>query len=386
MTARCLLIIVAISLSALPCPAPACSLCGSLRDQQTLRQEMEQAQLVLYGTIANPRFAKNGAPGAGTTDFNVLGEIKPHPQLGKQKRIELPRYLPVIDPKNPPQLVVFCKFDQGKLNAYHGRGVRSGAILKYLEEANALKAKDRTQALLYFFRFLDHDDETIAGDAFLEFARSSDQEVGQVAKHLPAEQIRKLLANPKTPGERLGLYALLLGVVGGDKDAALLKSMILKPTERNVSALDGLLSGYINLRPREGWDIAAGILADGKKSFSERFAVTRMLRFYHGWKPAETRKELLRCLAVMVPDGEVADMAVEDLRRWKMWDLTASVLAQYGKASHSSPITKRTIVRYALSCPEPAARQFVTELRRRDPELVRELEEVLELEREAEKK
>jgi hypothetical protein len=374
---KVVVVALCLVLAALPCPAPACSLCGSLQNQQTFRHEIEQAPLVLYGSIANPRFVKNGAPGAGVTDLHVLRELKPHADFDRRKVIELPRYLPVVDPKNPPKFVVFCKFDKGKLNAYHGRAIRSDAVLKYLEGASAFKAKDRTAALLYYFRFLDHEDETIAGDAFLEFARSSDQEVGQVARHLPDKRLRKLLANPKTPGERLGLYAFLLGAVGGDQDAELLRGMILKPSERHVNALDGLLSGYIHLRPRAGWDLATAILADSKRSFSERFAVARTLRFYQGWKPAETRKEVLRCLAVMIPDGEIADLAIDDLRRWKMWDLTGAVLSQHGKASHDSPITRRTIVRYAISCPEPAARQFVSDLRRRDPELIRELEEAL---------
>ena len=61
-----------------------------------------------------------------------------------------------------------------------------------------------------------------------------------------------------------------------------------------------------------------------------------------------------------------------------MWDLTAKVLAQYGRPTHDTPIVRRTIIRYALCCPQPEARQFIANLRRLDPELVRELEEGLE--------
>jgi len=38
------------------------------------------------------------------------------------------------------------------------------------------------------------------------------------------------------------LFAFLLGVVGGEKDAEFLKGLIERPTERNRNALDGLLS------------------------------------------------------------------------------------------------------------------------------------------------
>ena len=55
-------------------------------------------------------------------------------------------------------------------------------ILPYIEGALALKGKDRTETLVYFFRFLAHEDSSIAEDAFLEFARSTDAEVAQAAR------------------------------------------------------------------------------------------------------------------------------------------------------------------------------------------------------------
>ena len=45
------------------------------------------------------------------------------------------------------------------------------------------------------------------------------------------------------------------------------------------------------------------------------------------------------------------------------------------KASHAAPIVRRTILRYALSCPRtPESTQFLATVRRQDPALVRELE------------
>ena len=212
--------------------------------------------MVLYGTAANPRFSNDpkASLGAGSTDFFISSVLKSAPALGEQKKIVLPRYIPIIDPKNPPKFIVFCSVREGQIYAYEGRTVKSPAILKYLQDAKSIQGKDRTTALLFYFRYLDHEDDVVSQDAFLEFARSSDREVGAVAKHLPADQLRRLLDNPKTPSERIGLLAFLLGVVGTDKDAAFLKSLIERPTERNKNALDGLLSGYVNLRGR-----AAGI-------------------------------------------------------------------------------------------------------------------------------
>jgi hypothetical protein len=363
--------------------APACSLCdGALRSQTTFRQEFEQAKIVLYGTLANPQFKPGAAPGTGTTEFRVDKVIKSDPALAGRNKLELPKYIPVLDMKNPPKYVVFVSVKDNQLNPYHGRLAKSDSVLSYLKGVQDLRGKDRTQQLLYFFKYLDSADDTVSQDAFLEFAQCNDKEIGDIAKHLPAEKLRAWLKDSKTPSERLGLYAFLLGAGGNDKDAAaLLRQMIEHTDGRTGPALDGLLSGYINLKPREGWDLAAALLADAKKPLTERFAVARTLRFYHAWKAAETQKEVLRCLAVMVQDGEIADIAIDDLRQWKMWDLTKEILAVYEKPSHASPIARNNIIRYALCCTQPEAERFVAALSQRDPELVAQVRESLETEK-----
>jgi hypothetical protein len=84
---------------------------------------------------------------------------------------------------------------------------------------------------------------------------------------------------------------------------------------------------------------------------------------------------------VTLPQGDIADMTIEDLRRWQYWDLTPQVLAQYGKESHNAPIMRRTIARYALCCPRPEAARFVADMRRQDPELVKDVQDQLEFEK-----
>jgi hypothetical protein len=176
------------------------------------------------------------------------------------------------------------------------------------------------------------------------------------------------------------VFAFLLGACGKEREATLLRKLLSEPDERLSEALDGLLAGYINLQPNQGWDMASKILNDARQPFKARFAAVRTLRFYYGWKPAETKAHVLRCYDKLLEDGDLADMPVDDLRRWQLWDLTDKVLAQYGKPSHDAPILKRNIVRYALCCPLPQARPFVDRVNRQDPDLIRELRDALELE------
>jgi len=364
-------------------PALACILCQGGGQAPTFRQSAERAKLVLYGTLANPRL--DAANDSGTVDLKIAKVLKPDPFIKGKKAVQLQRYVPV-EAKDPPKFLVFCDVYQDKdkhdqLDAYQGMQVKSAAVAEYLQGILALDPKDRTKALLYFFKYLDDADLLISNDAYVEFAKANDKEIGAVAGKLSPAKLRDWLTSDKTPANRLSLYAFLLGACGSDKDAELLRSLLRDPNERMAGAIDGLLSGYIKLRPREGWDLVVAMLRDEKKPFPERFNVLRTVRFYHGWKPEDTRREVLQAVAGTLGQGDFADMTIDDLRRWELWDLTGDVLAQFDKKSHAAPIMRRTIVRYALCCPKPEASRFVAGVRRREPELVKDVEEELQFEK-----
>jgi hypothetical protein len=370
-------LMLALLLSA---PALPCSLCGSVLRREPLTQEYERARAIVYGRLANPKLNGPGAvPGSGTTELHVEKIVRADAGLGSAQVITLPRYLPILDPKEPPRWVIFFHMQQDKLEATGGRPLPSLALLDYLQGVTALT--DRRQRLLYSARHFATVDAAVADEAFLEFARATDQEVSLVARELDPEVLRGQLRQPALEPERLSLFAYLLGACGQQNDADFLRELIQRNDERCVKALEGLLAGYITLRPDDGWRITHAIVGNEKEPFLRRFAAIRTLRFFHNSKPEQTREQVLRGLALMLPQGEMADMAINDLRAWKVWDLTAQVLAQYGKPSHDSPIVKNSLVRYALACPRPEARTLVERVRREDPQLVRDLEEDLSLER-----
>jgi hypothetical protein len=293
----------------------------------------------------------------------------------------LDRYVPVLDSKEPPRFLVFCDVYKGKLDPYLGRQTNSRAVVDYLLEAKPERAKGKVAALQYYARFIAHSDTVIADDAFLEFARSTDEEVGQAAKKLSPALFRAQLQNPKLDADRLSLFAFVLGNCGDAGDADMLRKRIKQANPDDVRALDGLLGGYIALRPKEGWQLTQGILADQRNSFLKKFAALRAVRLYMGWQPAATKEHMLGAYRFALADGQMADIAIEDLRRWKTWDLTPAILAQYGKATHDTQIVKRGILRYALCCPLPEAQQFLDGIRSREAAVLRELAEALEYEK-----
>jgi len=333
-------------------PALACILCQGGGQAPTLRQSAERAKLVLHGTLANPRL--NAANDSGTVDLRIETVLKPDPFIKGKNVVRLQRYFPV-DARDPPKFLVFCDVYQDKdkhdqLDVYQGVQVKSAAMVRYLQGVLALDPKDRTGALLYFFKYLDDADPLISNDAYVEFAQANDKEIGRVAGKLSAAKLRGWLQSDQTPANRLSLYAFLLGACGTDEDAALFRALLRHPNERLAGAVDG-------------------------------FNVLRTVRFYHGWKPEDTRREVLGAAAVTLAQGDFADMTIDDLRRWGLWDLTGEVLAQFDKKSHAAPIMRRTIVRYALCCPRPEAARFVAGVRRREPGLVKDVEDELQFEK-----
>ena len=129
--------------------------------------------------------------------------------------------------------------------------------------------------------------------------------------------------------------------------------------------------------------MALAVLRDGRKPLPMRLAVVRTVRIYHGWQPKESHDHVLKCLAAMIAQGELADVAIEDLRRWKMWDLTPrhpGAVRQEGlrrpdhaaghRALSLSPA--RTTRRRRSSSPN------ATQV---EPDLVKEVEESLQFEK-----
>jgi hypothetical protein len=368
----------AVLLALLACPtAHTCTYCDpNSQKLQTLRQEARTSKFVVAGVLSNPRLVGDN----GITDLIVEDVVKDHPALDKRKPLTIPRWTRV-DPKKPPHVLVFFDEYEGKLDPFRGVDLRGSGVPDYVRAGLALDERDRSALLMFYFRHLDSSDPDVAADAFLEFAKATDREVGAVGPKLDPAKLRRLLTDPKTPPERLGLFAFLLGACGTKADADTLAGLLTKSDDRTAAGLSGILGGLIELRPSDGWKAALALLEDDKRPYQDKLAALSTLRFFQAYKPDEYRKPILVGMAAVIARGDMADMAVEDLRRWKWWDLTRHVLAQFQKPGHSAPLVRNSIVRYALCCPDAEAAKFVSDLRRADPGLVRDVEQSLEFER-----
>ncbi len=365
--------------------AVACPFCST--QGQTLTGEVNQAAMVLYGTLSNGKIDPSVEFGQGTTDLEISAVIKSHEIIAGKKTVVLPRYVPTLEKDKGAKYLIFCDVFKGKIDPYRGVPVKGEDMVKYLTGAVDLKDKDPTTRLRYFFKYLDSEDPEVSTDAFKEFANADYKDIRGMAKELPAETIAKWIRDPNTPSFRLGSYASMLGHCGTAEHAALLREMLDDPKKQASSGIDGLLAGYIMLQPKEGWAYLRNILENSKENgqpreFLYRYAALRCARFFVDFRPdVIDRKQIIDGVCQLLDQSDIADLAIEDLRKWKAWEVTDKILALDGKPTHKAPIVRRSILRFALSATDqPRAVEFVKQARAKDAEWVKDVEEILTLE------
>ncbi len=197
----------------------------------------------------------------------------------------------------------------------------------------------------------------------------------EVARKLPAEKLANWLQDPKTPREKLGLYASLLGLCGKTEHGSLLRKMIDNPINRKNSDIAGMLLGYAHLRPDEGWKYINKLFKDQEQDLVMRYAALRATDSLWEKPPSHmTKKDLAEGVALLFDDGDVADLAIERMRKWQRWEMTDRVIALFDKPSHDNPLVKRNILLFALQSPTPSATAFVQAQRQRDAGLIADVE------------
>jgi len=357
---------------------PFCTMQG-----QTLTGEIQQASMVLFGTLKNSRLSANPAEAEGFTDLEIEAVIKDHPVLENKKSLTLKRYLPQ-DPKKPYKYLIFCDVFEKKIDPYRGVAFDpSTDVAKYLKGAMGIKDAPVAKKLQFYFDFLDSPDLEVSNDAYKEFGNSDYKDFKEMAANIKPAKVISWIQDPKTPTFRLGLYASMLGHCGKAEHASVLKTMLDDPEKRQLGSLDGILAAYAMLAPKEGWDYISSFLTDPAKDFMLRWGALRAVRFFHDYRPDLISKEkVINSLQPLLKQSDIADLAIEDLRKWKAWSLTPEILALQNTEAFKVAIVRRAVLRYALSASgqSPDAQAYVKKIEAENPDMVKDARELLKLE------
>lgn len=379
---RCLPLMLLALLFLMPAATTgACPFCN--QDGKTLTGEVRDATMVLYGKLTKADAT------ADTSEFTIDTVVKAPEKaelaakVGKGKTITLRGYHPP-DPNNATCYLVFCDEFKNGIDPYYGIAVsKDSDIAKYLKAALELRDEKQPKRLRFFFDYLDNKDSEISNDAYKEFAKADYADYQEMAKSLPADKIKGWLTDEtgKVQAYRFGLYASLLGHCGKPEDAEVLKKMLDNKDKLLGAGVDGIMASYTMLKPKEGWEFIATNMRDPSKHFMIRYNALKAVRFFWTYRPdLVKKKDMIEAVTSLTEQEDLADMAIEDLRRWKCWDLADRILALRTHKVYETPIVRRSILRYALDCKDNAACvAFVNEMRKKDPEMVRDTEELLRL-------
>jgi hypothetical protein len=375
-----LLVVAAAAGRAAACP-------GCTPQSPTLVSEVAQADLILYGTVKNAQLAPGGFN--GTSDIEIDLVIKPHDVVKGKKTITIPRYIGTDPKAKLKHLIFFYVGVDGTLDPYRGEAVPADSKLPdYLQKALAIRAKDTTTRLLFFLDYLEDADSVISTDAYNEFAIADYNELRPVAEKLrdlnKAPMLLKWLRDPNTRPYRYGLYGLMLGHCGTPEDAKALRAVLDDPNRPFSSGLEGLVFGYVMLEPKAGWEYVLGMVKDPKKDFPVRYAGLKVVRFFWDYRPdIISHSQALEAMKLLMTQPDLADLPIEDLRRWQVWELTPLVLGYANKPSHAElPIVYRAILKFAIAAAaadpkNEAAVEFVKAARAKNPRQVSYLEDLI---------
>ncbi|MCI0703123.1 MAG: hypothetical protein L0241_18755 [Planctomycetia bacterium] len=364
-------------------PASACPGCGP-PSGQTLTSEVAQADFILFGTLKNPKQdPKDIGTSRGTTEMEIDAIVKPHDLVKGKKTFTIPRFIP--PDKEPYKYMVFFNVVNGDIDPYRGEAVTTDSKLPaYVEGALKVRDKDLVTRMRYFFEHLESPELQISADAYNEFAVAEYKEVRPLAPKLPAETLLKWLKAPDTRASRYGLYGLLLGHCGKPEHAKELRALLDDKEARFSSGLDGMLMGYILLDPKAGYEFLMALVRDPKNEFLVKHGAMRALRFFWEYRPEIlTRKQMLDGMSALMVDPDLTDMPIDDLRKWKAWEMTGEVLKYADKEPYNTlPINMRAIIKFAIaaSWADPkneAAAAFVAKMRKETPNRVKQLEDLL---------
>ena len=135
---------------------------------------------------------------------------------------------------------------------------------------------------------------------------------------------------------------------------------------------------------KAGYEHILKLINDQESEFLVKHAGLKALRFFWEYRPdVLTRKQILDGMAALMANPDIADMPMDDLRKWQAWEMIDAVLSYASKESHNSlPINRRAILKFALAASwanpkNPQAAEFVAKARKDDPERVKLLEELL---------
>jgi hypothetical protein len=348
----------------------------------SLREDAAEAHVIVLAKLVRTK-AKSDTDGSKEWTATFVVESVVHDSNATLKLNSTVRVPDHSQDIAEGEYLVFCDYVKGVIDPW--RAIRANeTTVNYLKGGVALDRRNRVGQMRYFFNYLEHTDPEIAKDAIQEFVKLLDggYDFRNFGDGIPVAQLIRWVGDKKIPPTNRGYYVALLGHCGGDWGALTLRRLLDEPRKADdPRMLEGLLIGYTLLRPQNGWACILQIISDANCDFVVRYQALRAARFFREVRPSMVdQTDLIAGFSLFLQQPDIADLAIESLRRWGLWSMSDQVLGTYDKAEFRIPIVERSIIRYALECPKLKVKEFIQRVRRTDPERIEASEELLRYE------
>jgi len=247
----------------------------------------------------------------------------------------------------------------------------SDRAVKYLCSLEGLPEKG-VERLTFFQDYLEDEDKLLSQDAYDEFARAPYKEVKDLAKEMDHDQIVAWIKNPEIPVSRRRLYFVMLSVCGGPDDLPMLEEMLESEDRKVKEGLDAMVGCYLLLTGARGMPLVEDLfLKDPKAEYVDTYATIMALRFHGTETDVIPRQRILAGLHLVLDRPQLAYLVIPDLARWEDWSQMERLVKMFKEVDEKSNWVRVPVVNYLRACPKPAAKRYIEELKKIDPDAVK---------------
>jgi hypothetical protein len=371
-----------VAILALPTGARACPFCSAV--SLTFAQEIAQSQAAVIATLVEPPPPGSLSPQADGPlpkgKFEVVEVLKGADlvaEAGLSGADAKPIETIMLEEKPIGSLFLLMGVEPPDLvwSSPIRVGDRAVAYVRRLGDLPE-KGPDR---LAFFQDHLEDEDDTLARDAYDEFAVAPYADIRGLKDKMNPAELLAWIEDPKVQANRRRLYATMLGVCGSMADAERIGRLLsgdglsAEQTEAR-SGLDALIACYVALKGPEALELVDRLFLDRKGRdvpFTETYAAVMALRFLGEESDLVPRDRVLASLRLLLEEPKLADLVIADLARWQDWSAVDRLVTLFKEAQADNIFVREPIVNYLRACPLPEAAAAITELEAIDPEAVR---------------
>jgi len=362
--------------------AVACPFCSAV--SLTFAQEIAQSQVAAIVRLVEPPAAGSLSPRAEGPlpkgKFAVVEVLKGADLIAEAGHAGVdgvPIETIILEAKPAGTLFLLMGIEPPKLVWSSPIPVSERAVA-YIRKLSALPEKGPDR-LAFFQQHLEDQDETLARDAYDEFAVAPYADVRGLADRMDPTQLLGWIENPKVQANRRRLYATMLGACGTKADAdrigRILANQDLGPEKAEIrSGLDALIACYVTLRGPDGLDLIDDLFLKRRGRdipFTETYASVMALRFLGEESASVPKERVLQSLRLLLEEPKLADLVIADLARWQDWSVIDRLVELFETAEADNIFVREPIVNYLRACPLPEAAAAIAKLEKIDPEAVR---------------